>query len=106
MQWLRQQRKVESLSKAVQVSAGRMHLMRQRLQQRAHRNLQQPGSLIWAFAAGCLFGSARAPGMAKEDAVKGQHQQQVSANVLQYLNSMAIVLNLLSAMRAEQPQDQ
>jgi hypothetical protein len=106
MKWLRQQRKVESLSLAVQVNAGRMYRMRRRLRQRIHHSLQQPGSLVWAFAAGCLFGSARAERVAKDDAVTGLHQQPVSAVVLQYLNSMAIVLNLLSASRAEPLQDQ
>ncbi|HKX55419.1 MAG TPA: hypothetical protein VJN01_04935 [Xanthomonadales bacterium] len=106
MKWLRQQRKVESLSLAAKVNAGRMYRMRRRLQQHIHRSLQQPGSLAWAFAAGCLFGSARAQRMDKDIAAAGLHQQHTAAIVLQYLNSMAIVLNLLSATRTEQLQDQ
>ena len=106
MKWLRQQRKVESLCAAAQVNAGRMYRMRRRLQQRVHHNLQQPGSLVWAFAAGCLYGSARAQRKFKDDAATGMHQQHLSAIVLQYLNSVAIVLNLLSATRAEPLQDQ
>lgn len=123
MKWLRQQRKVEQLSTAVQANVGRMQLLRQQLINRVHSRVLHPSMLVWPFAAGCLVGSASprfgteqseaddaddgSPAkVAKTDNTNFSQKFSNTASILRSLNSMAIILNLLLATRAEQKLDQ
>lgn len=104
MKWLRQQRKVESLSTEVKANGGHMRHLRYQLVQRVHWRLQQPGTLAWAFAAGCLFGSAQ-PQPRSQQAGSGStvaQKMRASASTVRYLNFVATILNLLFAKYLDQ----
>lgn len=61
MKWLKQQRKVETLSRQASVLAAESKLTGQQLHAQTMARLKRPETLIWAFAAGA-FWMATPPG--------------------------------------------
>lgn len=96
MKWLRQQSRVELLSAEAIKNTEQMHQLRLQLHQQVRHRLQQPGTLAWSFAAGTLYGAANSR---KRDE---QPRDDRSASLLRYLNSAAIVWNLMSEFRTDQ----
>jgi len=88
MKWLQQQRKVEVLAAASQREARQMSDLGQLLVRRVRTRLQQPGTLVWAFAAGVLYGTCHGK------------LRMGSFDPLRYVNTFAVLWSLLSK---EQP---
>jgi len=57
MKWLRQQRRVDDLSRRVSVRARQARRFRLEVVRRSVRLARKPGTLAWAFAAGTLVGA-------------------------------------------------
>ncbi len=95
MKWLRQQTRVERLSAGATQNAEQMHQLRLQLHQQVRHRLQQPGTLAWSFAAGTLYGAANSR---KRDE---QPRDERSVSLLRYLNSAAIIWNLMSEFRTD-----
>ncbi len=94
MKWLQQQRRVDSLARAARLNRAHLSLLGQRLSHRIRSRLQQPGSLAWAFSAGCLVGAARSP--EKDPAETPNRATAMPA--LHYLNSLAIIFSLVTKL--------
>ncbi len=94
MTWLQQQRRVETLSSAARVNRAQLSLLGQRLARRIRSRLRQPGSLAWAFSAGCLAGAARSPGKDRSETPNGR----TAMPALHYLNSLAIIFSLVTKL--------
>ena len=84
MKWLQQQKKVEVLSAASQQQARAMSHFRRQLVQQVRTRLQQPGTMVWAFAAGALYGTSH-----------GKFQMG-SFDPLRYVNTFVVLWSLLS----------
>ena len=98
MKWLRQHNKVETLSAEAEHCAVQMNHLHEQLGQRVHARLRQPGTMAWAFSAGILYGGSQTR---KQN---DQKQTDRAFALLRYLNSIAIILNLMTQFNAEQQQ--
>lgn len=84
MKWLQQQRKVEVLAAASQQEARQMSDLGQLLVRRVRTRLQQPGTLVWAFAAGALYAT-------------GQRKfHSLAFDPIRYVNTFALLWGLLA----------
>jgi len=93
MKWLRQQRKVDTLSAKASVRARQSRRFRLKIGQWGVHMAQQPGTLAWSFSTGLLVGAGT-------DKAKARRAQAL----LKWMNVSAMALRFLE--KAILPQHQ